>query len=82
MVCLQQRKSLKALLYKCYAQRGFIGTGGKEHGARILPGQYVLLSASGSNNKYSNKVIAKMLHLSTEMYKNEQVSKVLRQKFS
>jgi len=35
----------------------------------------------GSNNKYSNELIAKMLHLSTETYNNEQVSKVLQAEF-
>jgi len=38
--------------------------------------------ALGSNYRYLNKIIAKMLHLSTEAYNNEQVSKVFRQNFS
>jgi len=29
--------------------------------------------ALGSNNKYSNKIIAEMLHLSTETYNNEKL---------
>jgi len=37
------------------------------------------LLALGSNNKFSNKIIAKMLHLSTETYNYEQVSKIFRQ---
>jgi len=35
-----------------------------------------------SNKKYSNKVVAKIQHLSTETYTNEQVSKVFIQHFS
>jgi len=35
-----------------------------------------------SNNKYSNKFVAKKQHLSTEMYNNKQVSKVFIQNFT
>jgi len=35
------------------------------------------LLALGFNNKYSNKVIAKMLHLSTEMYNNYKIRRFL-----
>jgi len=42
------------------------------------PQENLGLLALVSNNKYSNKRIAKMLHLSTETYKNEQVTKIFR----
>jgi len=49
----------------------------------LAPGQFgPPLLALGSNNKYSNKIIAKFLHFSTETYNNEQVSKVFKQNFS
>jgi len=80
--------TFKALLYKRYARWRPIGAGSKEQGAReplelfSLLKNLVLFRALGSNNKYSNKIIVKMLHLSTETYNNKQVSKVFRQNFS
>jgi len=38
--------------------------------------------AFGSNNKHSNKIVAKMQHLRAETYNIKQVSKVFIQNFS
>jgi len=63
-------------------EEGSLGAESKEKRARVPPGQSASFRALGYNNKYSYKIIAKMLHLSTETYNNEQVSKVFRQNFS
>jgi len=67
--------TFKALLYKCYARRVRIGAKSEVQGARAhleffrpLDNLGPLL-APGSNNKNSNKIIAKMLHLNTQKYK-------------
>jgi len=86
----QQHKSLmtfKTLLYKCYAQRGPIGAESKRQGARAPLECFSPLwtiwgpLALGFNNKYSNKIIAKALHLCTETYNNEQFSKFFLAEF-
>jgi len=72
--------TFKALLYECYARRGLIDVESKEQG--IVPLKFFSPSGKSgalafeSNNKCSNKTVAKMQHLSTETYNNEQVSKV------
>jgi len=54
-----------------------IGTGSKGAGRQLPPGLpphglSLPSLALGSNYYYLNKIIAKMLHLSTETYHNEQ----------
>jgi len=69
--------TFKALLFKCYARRGPIGAGSKGQGGRAPLNFFSLLKnlgsllTLGSNNKYSNKIIAKMLRLKIETYNNE-----------
>jgi len=58
------------------------GAGSKGQGARAPPDNLGPLLVLGFNNKYSNKIIAKLLHLSAKTYNNEQVSKVFKQNFS
>jgi len=70
--------TFKALLYTCYARMGPLGGGSKGQGARAPLDNLCSFLAHGSNNKYSNKIIANMLHLSIETFNNEQVLKVFR----
>jgi len=55
--------TFKALLYKCYAKGDPIGAGSKGQTGPRAPWTICSLPTLGSNNKYSNKIIAKLLHL-------------------
>jgi len=87
-VCSNITMTFKALLYKYYTRRGPRSAGSKwQKGLAPLEFFNPLYNlgpflALGSSNKYSNKIIAKMLHLSTQTYNNKQVSKVFMQNFS
>jgi len=80
--------TFKALLYQCYFRRRPTGAGSKGQRASASLEFFSSLDnlgpllALGSNNKYLDKIIAKMLHLSRETYNNEQFSKVFRQNCS
>jgi len=58
----------------------YVGAGsrGQENHVPSTPWNICAPLEFGSNYKHLNKIFAKMLHLSTETYNNEQVSKVFR----
>jgi len=59
--------TFKALLYKCYARKGPIGAGSKRHGRHVTIWNFLAYFLWHLDEL---QIIAKIIHLSTEMDNN------------